>query len=100
MNFDLRIIIVEETPLELLMLAKSQLTDMIKMYESYGATVPEWATVKLEAIGAEIETKLKAEDLRELRKLKSLREALKTKTELRNEADAKILALEAKLAGK
>ena len=99
MNIDLRVIIATETPLDVLMVAKCQLTDMLTMYESYNYAAPEWAITKLEAVNAEIDVKIRAEKLRKLRNLKNLRETLKTKTERRAEADTEIEALEADLAG-
>ena len=91
----LRVMIVEDTQIEELLLARAELLDIEMGYEHFSADVPEWVSDKLMQVNSEIETKLKAQKLRKLKNLKSLREALKTKTERRDETDAAIAELEA-----
>ena len=91
----LRIMIVEDTNVEELMLSRAELLDIEMGYEHFGIDSPEWVTDKLMQVNSEIETKLKAQKLRKLKNLKAIRETLKTKTERRDETDAAIAELEA-----
>ena len=93
----LRIMIVEDTQIEELLLARAELLDIEMGYEHFGIDAPEWIEDKLTQVNSEIETKLKAQKLRKLKNLKAIRETLKTRTERRDETDAAIAELEASL---
>ena len=94
---ELRVMIVEDTNIEKLMLARAELLDIQMGYEQFSADTPEWVEDKLLQVNSEIDTKLKAEKLRKLKNLKAIRETLKTRTERRDETDAAIKALEESL---
>ena len=91
-------IIEEVSTITELILAKAQLETIDLGYQDMRLDAPGWVASKLEETKREIEMRVKVDQLRRLKKLKSQRQALRTPTEQRKDVEAEIAELEKKVS--
>lgn len=87
----------DESSVEDMMLAKSQLATVDAGYQELGLPTPEWVIDKLSAVTSGITAKVRAELTRRLRAAKARREGLRTSEEKRKGLESEIEMLEDKL---
>lgn len=94
---NIRAIVVEDTGVEDLMIAKSQLAIIDAGYTELKLETPEWVTNRLSEVTREILARVRAERERRLRELESRATALKPRSEVRKDVQKEIEALKAQL---
>lgn len=91
-NFDVTNPTVEE-----LIAVSAELSLLANGYANRGLEVPVWIADKSEEVDAEIKSKVKAERMANIKKMKSQRAALMTNEEKRKLLDAQIAEAESQL---
>jgi hypothetical protein len=87
---------IDDTPT--LFLAQAQLQTIDAGYQDRGLQTPEWVMDKMQAVSREIDTRLKGELMRQLRASEARLAALRTRSEIRRDEQARVDALRERLA--
>lgn len=100
---ELKLVVAEDVSIENLMLIKAALMDVQMGYDAYEFPVPEWVDEKYNEVNSEIELKLRAQLMRDIKRETAMQETYKTKVEKRKDSEDRVASMKKtleKLEGK